>query len=268
MDKINNQDVDSISQLLADQYLTGSKISRMLQYLQLSDPFPKNTKWKRISYAITEVASRTQSVSPLFKVIEYVANLSDFVRDPESWDRLLENVNSVLLVKGFQLQEDGKIHQAEAASTYSELQKRIESLTNEITRLELHKEVTRFCTKELIQKDYFHAVFEATKGLFDRIRTISELSYDGDTLIRNAFDLKRPIILIQGNMLTTQDEKNQYYGLVNSIKTCLYLYRNHQAHVPRLFDEISLKDSLRGLMILSLAHELLDKCVNIREFKK
>ena len=72
--------------------------------------------------------------------------------------------------------------------------------------------------------------------------------------------------MIQGNPLRTIDEKNQYYGLVNSIKTCLYLYRNHQAHVPRIFDDLSLNDAIRGLMSISLAHELLDHCVFLVDF--
>ncbi|MGF1952524.1 TIGR02391 family protein [Lactococcus lactis] len=267
MNIINNQDVESISRILGDNYLTGSKIGRMLYFLKLPDPFPKNTKWKRIEYAILEVSSRTQTTKVLFDVIEYVANPSNFINDSNAWDTFLLRINSVLIAKGYQLEDDSKIHRTEATSSYSDLQKRLETLESRIKALELHSEVTKYCTKELIQKDYFHAVFESCKGLFDRIRLISDLTTDGGTLINQAFNInKQPLIMIQGNPLRTIDEKNQYYGLVNSIKTCLYLYRNHQAHVPRIFDDLSLNDAIRGLMSISLAHELLDHCVFLVDF--
>ena len=98
---------------------------------------------------------------------------------------------------------------------------------------------------------------------------MSDSTLDGQALIDKSFDFKKqPLILIQGNNLGTQDEKNQYFGLINSIKTCLYLYRNHQAHIPRIYDELSLNDAIRGLMVISLANEHLDHCVSIYDFHK
>ena len=135
--------------------------------------------------------------------------------------------------------------------------------------MNLHDNVTKYCTEELLNEDYFHAVFEACKGLFDRIRELSGLNLDGYPLIDKAFNIDKkpfqPKIFIKGNNLSNQDEKNQYYGLISSIKTCLYLYRNHQAHIPKIYDKLSLKDAMRGLISVSLAHELLDRCVSIND---
>lgn len=272
MNIINNQDVEAISRILGDHYLTGSEIGRMLHFLNLSDPFPKNTKWKRIENAILEEGSKTQTPKAFFEVIEYVANPSNFFNRPDIWDALLLNINSVLIAKGYQIEDDGKIHRTTASSGFTDLQKRLETLENRIKSLDLHPEVTKFCTKELIQKNYFHAVFEGSKGLFDRIRKISGLNIDGYPLINKVFNFEKPpyqpLIMIQGNSLSTQDEKNQYFGLINAIKTCLYLYRNHQAHIPKIYDELSLNDAIRGLIVVSLAHELLDHCVPLSEFNK
>lgn len=271
MKDINKQDIEAISRILGEE-LTGSAITTMFNELGLHDYDVErgftNTKWRRIDESVFELCSKVKSSWPLFNVIEYVAVPSRYIQNPIAWESLKTSINQVLIFKGFELADNGKVRKVKPATTFSDAQNRLKTLNEEIKSLNLHSEVTKFCTLELIQKDYFHAVFEATKGLFNRIRSMSELTYDGGALIDKAFNPKLPLIMIQGNMLSTQDEKNQYYGLVNSIKTCLYLYRNHQAHVPRLFDELSLNDSLRALMVLSLAHELLDKCVNIRDFKK
>lgn len=269
---IDSQDIEAISRCLGD-HLTNSEITSMFQRLNFTDHYTqggiKPSKWIRINESISEICSKTGKVRPVFDAIEYTSKPHRHTNDLEKWGSLKKNINSVLLFKGYELKDDGKIHLTKIIKTASEAQKRLKSLQEEISSLQLHFQVTKYCTEELLYKDYFHAVFEACKGLFDRIRELSNLSLDGYPLIDKAFNIDKkpyqPRIFIRGNKLSTQDEKNQYYGLVNSIKVCLYLYRNHQAHIPKIYDEMSLKDAMRGLITVSLAHELLDHCVPINE---
>lgn len=270
MSGIDKQDIEAISKILGEE-LTGSKITDMFKDLGFKDHdiergFPW-TKWRRINESTVEIWAENNNVRPLFNVIEYVSKPSRYVNNPEAWNSLLKSINSILIFKGYELKDDGHVYQTKVVKTFNEAQNRLKSLTEEINTLNLHLYVTRFCTEELLKKNYFHAVFEASKGLFDRIRLLSGLTSDGQKLIDEAFNFKKqPLIMIRGNKLYTQDEKNQYYGLINSIKTCLYLYRNHQAHTPRIYDELSLNDAIRGLMLISLTHELLDHCVPLHDF--
>lgn len=269
---IDNQDIKLISKILAEE-LSGSDITQMFHILKLKDydierPYT-TTKWIRLNESIVEKCISTKKARPLFDVMEYITKPSKYVNNSKHWNNLLKSINSILIFKGYELKDDGSVHVVSAAKTFTEAQTRLKSLNQEISTLNLHINVSKYCTEELLKEDYFHAVFEASKGLFDRIRLISGLTLDGYALVDKSFDFKnKPLILIQGNNLDTQDEKNQYFGLINSIKTCLYLYRNHQAHVPRIYDELSLNDAIRGLMIISLANELLDHCVSIYDFHK
>lgn len=269
---LDSNDIENISKILGEE-LTGYAITQMFSQLNFIDHDIKrgftNTKWRRLNESIVEKCILLKNERPLFDVIEYVSKPSKYVNRPDSWRELLKSVNSTLIFKGYELKDDGYVYKTKSARTFTEAQKRLKSLSEEISTLNLHKNVSKYCTEELLKEDYFHAVFEASKGLFNRIRLMSDSTLDGQALIDKSFDFKKqPLILIQGNNLGTQDEKNQYFGLINSIKTCLYLYRNHQAHVPRIYDELSLNDAIRGLMIISLANELLDQCVSIYDFHK
>lgn len=270
MSGIDKQDIEAISKILGEE-LTGSKITDMFSDLGFKDHDIDRgltwTKWRRINESTVEMWAENNNVRPLFNVIEYVSKPSRYVNNPEAWNSLLKSINSILIFKGYELKDDGYVYQTKTVKTFNEAQNRLKSLSEEVSNLNLHHYVTRFCTEELLKKNYFHAVFEASKGIFDRIRLLSGLTFDGQKLIDEAFNFKKqPLIMIRGNKLYTLDEKNQYYGLINSIKTCLYLYRNHQAHTPRIYDELSLNDAIRGLMLISLTHELLDHCVPLHDF--
>ncbi|KSU10849.1 hypothetical protein LMG8526HA_02024 [Lactococcus lactis] len=272
MNVMDNQVIESISRILGEE-LTGSSITKMFHILDFVDHDIErgytNTKWRRIDESVTEKCAKLNNPRPLFDAIEYISKPINYVHHPESWNNLKKAINSTLIFTGYELKDDGHVYKVKAARTFDEAQTRLKSLHEEISSLNLHHQVTKYCTEELLQQDYFHAVFEASKGVFNRIRDISGLTIDGQLLLDKAFDFKnQPLILIQGNSLKTQDEKNQYFGLINSIKTCLYLYRNHQAHVPKIYDELSLNDAIRGLMLISLAHELLDHCVFLTDFHK
>ncbi|GAB1442537.1 hypothetical protein MASR2M39_13730 [Ignavibacteriales bacterium] len=71
----------------------------------------------------------------------------------------------------------------------------------------LHEEVNKYCKAELMQENYFHAVFEATKGLAQRIRELSNTDGDGANLIDKVFMGEKPILAI--NTLMTETEKSE-----------------------------------------------------------
>jgi uncharacterized protein (TIGR02391 family) len=56
-------------------------------------------------------------------------------------------------------------------------------LRTELARRGVHPEVLRYCEEELLRKSLFHAVFEAAKGVSERLRQMSGLSGDGAGLV-------------------------------------------------------------------------------------
>jgi hypothetical protein len=98
-----------------------------------------------------------------------------------------QELNEVLAFCGFQLGEDGKLRRQAAARTLTEAEERAGRLRAELQRRGVHGDVFAFCRSELLQKNYFHAVFEATKSVADKIRSRTGLTGDGAELVNEAF---------------------------------------------------------------------------------
>jgi uncharacterized protein (TIGR02391 family) len=84
--------------------------------------------------------------------------------------------------------------------------------------------VLSYCTAELLQDNYFHAVLEATKGLFERVRKRTGLQADGSTLVDQAFGGEAPRVAF--NALRSDSERSEQRGLMNLCKG-VYLW-----HLP------------------------------------
>ena len=257
--------IEEVSKILG-QELTGGKISRMFEILGWNDAdFSTDTKYKRIFGEVAKRCNEAQSAKPFFQVVEYVTKPQNYLSDSSAWNELLSQINTQLLFCGYEVTNAGKVVETLAPKNFTEAQSRVTSIRKHAITSKLHTEVLKYCKEELMQENYFHSLFEASKGVLDRVRTLSGLTSDGTALIEEAFKTKQPLILIRGNMLQSLTDKSQYNGLKSLLNTIVYLYRNPKAHEPKLYDDTSETDALHGLTIISTAHELLDKCINVRE---
>src|SRR5690606_14099001 len=110
--------------------------------------------------------------------------------------------------------------------------------------------------------NYFHAVFETTKSIADRIREKSSLTMDGAELIDRAFRLReRPPILVF-NTLQTESEESEHKGFMHLIKGLFGMFRNTTAHAPKIKWAIDEQNALDCLTLASMLHRTLDNCVN------
>lgn len=112
--------------------------------------------------------------------------------------------------------------------------------------------------------NYFHAVFEATKSVADRIREMTGLTSDGAELIDNAFGIKSPLLAI--NTLRTDTEKMEQIGFSTLLKGIFGTFRNVTAHAPKIKWQMPEDDALDLLTMVSFAHRKLDRAVRTRVF--
>ena len=171
---------------------------------------------------------------------------------------ILEELNKILLLLGCEINPSGKLTEKVKATTLEEVDRRVNSLKKKLYDRNIHSEVTKYCIKDYLRKDYFDAVFEATKGLAERVREISGLNSDGNELFQSAFATKDPYIVL--NMLATESEKNEYNGLKELLMSLFHLVRNPMAHTPKINWKQNENEALDILTIISFAHKYLDTC--------
>jgi uncharacterized protein (TIGR02391 family) len=124
--------------------------------------------------------------------------------------------------------------------------------------------VLRFCNAEILQENYFHAVFEAMKSITAKIRRLSGLTGDGADLVHDAFGQKYGPPLLAINPLLTETQRGEQNGFLNLLKGLYGTIRNPLAHDPKVEWDMSELDALDILTTISLVHRKLDQAYCVR----
>ena len=82
---------------------------------------------------------------------------------------LRDKINQQLAFCGYKYNEDGKFSKTPKASRITDVEIKANNLKVEIEKHKAHSEILNYCKAELLQNNYFHAVFEANNGLFQII---------------------------------------------------------------------------------------------------
>lgn len=262
---LNGTQIEEISRVLAE-YTTGSRITQMLKTLNMHDmdaikpPFTNSSsKWMRITNAIIDYQNRHNSNLGLQQIIEYIFTPANFInKSDKSWFEATTAVNRILQFNGMEINDSGKITTIVKTKTYSGGTKRYNSLKLSLENLQVHQEIIALCRPEILDKNYFHLILEASKSVLNKVRSISCLCEDGNKLIERSFSIERPIVVI--NKLDTDTEKSEYNGLKFLLKAIVCLYRNPKAHELKAYSVDSEEDTVSALLLMSQAHKLLDKC--------
>jgi uncharacterized protein (TIGR02391 family) len=156
--------------------------------------------------------------------------------------------------------DDGRIYRTKAAHTLSEAQARARSLSTKLVERGVHANVLVFCEAEFLQENYFHAVFESTKSVADRLWVMTGLEGDGALLVDDACAIgKRPTPPLAFNLLRNETEQNEHKGLAMLMKGMFSAFRNTTAHIPKVKWPISEEDALDIMTLASLIHRRLDR---------
>ena len=245
--------------------LTGSEIGKLLHACRIDDVSPSITKRDRLFEALLARQSRDGCGNNVVAFIQEVMNPVRYVESREIFETRRFAVNKALAFCGMNLGEDGKIRKAPVASTLSEAEERTSKLRRELTHRQVHSDVLTFCRAELLQDNYFHAVFETTKSVADKIRQKSRLLCDGAILVEEAFGYKNTTLpLLAFNSLQTESELSEHRGLMHLLKGLFAAFRNVTAHEPKIKWVISEQDALDLLSLASYLHRRLDNAVRSR----
>jgi uncharacterized protein (TIGR02391 family) len=260
-----DQQLEAIAKLLSN-VLTGSEITRVLQQAEIyKDVAVDDTKWKRLRIAFALQQRSDGHGSRVAKAISIAMDPIRFTQEPQQFATSREHLNRVLAFCGMELGEDGRLRKATPVQTLTEAQQRARSLYQRLAARGVHREVLRYCTAELLEDNYFHAVLEATKGLFERLRERTSLDADGSELVDQAFGIPKgggtPMVAF--NSLRTQSERSEQTGLMNLFKGVYGTFRNPTAHSPRISWPMDEQDALDLLTLLSMLHRRLDHAVDV-----
>lgn len=254
----SSQHLEAACRVLADteRGLSGTQIERLLQEIEIADPSPGMTKWKRLFNALAGAQNQHQVGNHLIMFINRAMNPVNYARDAAAFAWRRDELNVVLAFSGFYVREDGKVGHADKATTLDAARARAGRLKAALESRTVHTEVLNYCRAELLDENYFHAVFEATKGVAERIRQLSGLSGDGADLVNRAFSGQQPVLAL--GPLSTESEKSEQKGFAHLLIGLFGAVRNPLAHAPRTNWPMSEQDALDILTMISLIHRKLD----------
>lgn len=198
---------------------------------------------------------------PVFTFISVALAPERFVSEKERFESLRDKINQQLAFCGYKYNEDGKFSKTQKASRITDVEIKANNLKVEVEKRKAHSEILNYCKAELLQNNYFHAVFEANKGLFQRIRDLSGSKEDGNKLIEQVFS-SNPVLII--NSFISKSEKDEHSGFANLLKGLCGMFRNPEAHEPKVLWNIEEQDALEILGIISYCHRRLDNAQRIR----
>jgi uncharacterized protein (TIGR02391 family) len=255
--------VEGAAQVLGETNngLTGSEIGRLLAQCGIDDPSPGSAKWRRLCDALLQ-RQRLDGAANQVIAFFYAAMEPVRYRDNAAlFTARLDALNEVFVYIGLRLNNKGKLQIGAKAETLPEAAQHANSLRAELTRRHVHPLVLKYCSREILEGNPFHAALEAAKSVPDRIREMTGLTGDGAALIDAAMGLSHPTPRIAINTLRTTSEQDEHKGFANLCKGLLGMFRNPVAHDPRITRSVTDAELLELLMIVSMVHRRLDAAV-------
>ena len=237
--------------------LTGSEISDLLAQCRIKDVAYGTTKWRRLYSALNYHDDVAYVFAAMVHFIRAAMDPVRFVNDPSKFEVIREHLNLALGFVGLQVNVSGALTEVSPTTTLIEADARAEELRASLERRGIHPDVMEFCTAEWLSEDYFHAVFEATKSIFDKIRAMSGLDGDGSRLVNQAFLGNSPLLAI--NDRSSESERVEQLGFADLIKGAYGMFRNPIAHEARINWHMSKEDAEDLLSLASLIHRRLDR---------
>lgn len=259
--KFDDTSLQAICDIVGDtgDGLTGSEVGRLLALSAIEDVAPRATKKHRLFAALYSKQERDGCSNNVVAFIQRVMDPIRYARSPEVFKQRRSELNFILALRGYELRENGQLCHVQKVDTLTEAEKRARSLRRKLDDRGVHRDVLHFCSAELLEDNYFHAVFEATKSVAEKLRSLTDLETDGAELVDEVFNIKYPLLII--NNLRDETERMEQKGFINLLKGVFGTFRNTTAHAPKITWEIKEADALDLLTMTSYAHRKIDIAV-------
>jgi uncharacterized protein (TIGR02391 family) len=253
----------------AGEPLTGAGISRIFSACNIEDKSAESTKWKRLHHTFRALQQHDGCANNVCAFLETALAPARWSGNGDGHTAVREAVNRALMMAGIEIATDGKVRSVKAATTVGEAGERVNRLQTKMEQRSVHPEVLKTCrTLMLRDSNYFHAVFEITKGIADRLRSMAKLSSDGAPLIDETLEKgSRPFPIIALNSYNSASLVNDQKGIAHLARGLLHAFRHVTAHETHEKWHISEDDALDMISIASLIHRRLDKAVVTTEFQ-
>ncbi|MHB8579144.1 MAG: TIGR02391 family protein [Ignavibacteriaceae bacterium] len=265
--KLSQEILTNLCAVVADtsEGITGSQIGKFLASVGIKDLYPDITKRDRLFEALRLKQDEANCSNNVFAFLMNVMNPVNYTQNHGLFEARRNGINQVLLFAGYELTPEGKIKLVDRVKNLTEAERRADRLSAELHNRKVHAEVLKYCNPELLQKNYFHAVLEAVKGIASRIREMTGLVSDGAELIDEAFRTSDPYIII--NSFVTDTEKSEHSGFMNLQKGIFGMFRNVTAHAAKIEWPIFEEEAFDLLTLVSLVHKKLDKATLVKTKK-
>lgn len=237
------------------ELVTGTQLDQLFSTRQILDVSGQSTKWRRIHISLLARQEADRCGNNVAAFIMAVMAPGRHVGNQVRYETARRALNEVLIFDGLQLREDGQFRRVSAANTISEAKQRADGMASRLCGRDIHPEILRYCQQELMQENYFHAVFEAAKSIAQRVRDMTGLALDGAALIDKCFAESQPLIWI--NALRTESERSEHKGFALLLKGAFAAIRNPTAHEPKILWQGE-DDAADYFTLLSMLHRKLD----------
>jgi uncharacterized protein (TIGR02391 family) len=254
--------IESLARFLGD-CATGDQITRALHDRGLEDHSGQSTKWRRLHWVFSDSQGQHGCANHIIDFIQLFLAPGRFVGNSGVFEAHRTKLNAILSLSGLEYGKDGKFRRATMATTLDQAEARLRTIQSKLCGRAIHSEVTKYCRTELLQDNYFHAVFEASKGLAQRIRDLSGIEGDGAALVDKVFSIENPILAL--NFLRTETEKSEHKGFAQLLKGCFAAARNPLAHEPKILWDGE-EDAADYFTLISLLHRKLDRCLRVPQY--
>jgi uncharacterized protein (TIGR02391 family) len=260
--QFNDASLDALSRTLGEA-LVGSDMTRMFRACHVTDTSGESTKWKRIYHTFAGRQREDRCANALGAFIETALAPARWSGRRDEYAQVRDALNETLLLSGIELGADGKLRLVKAATNLDESSERANRLSAKLKQRSVHPSVLKFSQRLLIRDgNYFHAVFEATKGVMDRLRTLSGSCADGNALIDETLECgRRPFPIVALSRYDTPSLQNEQKGIAHMARGLVHAFRNVTAHEPQVEWNISEADALDMMSTASLIHRRLDAAV-------
>ena len=164
----DQSEIKSICKALGDTSngLTGSEIAHLLQQTNIPDIDKTATKWTRLHNAFCNKQNISKNRTNILEFIRQAMKPANFIDNSNRYETLRSNLNAALAFSGLEVQDTGELVRCSKISTLTEAELRASQLKLNLKERDIHPDVIRFCRAELLQNNYFHAVFRSSQEYF------------------------------------------------------------------------------------------------------